>query len=574
MKEKEYFIENVNQLINSFVFDSTSIRTEFTRYILAHINNWADGITRETLTISDRKNSIINLLSYIDQYSRSKGINGGLILYPNKDDINNLKPEDFEIDYKDYNSSLTFLDRFLNKDYRIGIFSSQGLLCKVDRYYNDPKFQSEISYLFYNSFMYVHSILVFTREDLFTTRITQKNDSFTRLNVAKILDKESNSYSTSPNLSYSKINHKEILNNAVKMDILKHNIAMGVESPTNLVLEHIPYTFGVEIETCLGLIPHKEYTDLNMSSLYDGSLKDEDGVARGGEYVTGVLVGDAGVSQLRKIVSTLVKNGCKVNNKCSVHLHIGSCNFNKENLLSMYLLGLLVEDEFFSMFPRSRKLNVYCRQLTDVFKKEDYQSLANIENLSKIEYENLINKLFDLRFYNYVATGKEPILNRIETANKPDRRFNKLTSHPGGAKCGYDKNMQRYCWLNFVTCLYSNKGPKAKTLEFRLHNGTLNFKKILAWLKICMAFTWFAENHKKSIFKGYYTDEYGKQLAIDLNLILKLAYPKSNQVLINYVDERKVLFLPETQIVSEIEEYNESLNTVTSFKLKELFDIT
>ena len=156
---------------------------------------------------------------------------------------------------------------------------------------------------------------------------------------------------------------------------------------------------------------------------------------------------------------------------------------------------------------------------------------------------------------------------------RPSKSENKLTGHPGGPKCGYDKHMQRYCWLNFVTCLYSNKGVNAKTLEFRLHNGTLNFKKVLAWLKICVAFTWFAENHQKSIFRNYYVDPITKaSLPINLNLILTLAYPKTHKVLLSYIEERKTLFIPTNQMQSEMEEYNESLNLVNSFKLKELFD--
>ena len=420
--------------------------------------------------------------------------------------------------------------------------------------------------------------------DLFKYSISSKDLS--RSWFITTFSKKSHMYS--PSIDYTKkaIVPSTPIEGKANFDILQRNLSLGVQSLTNIILENKNYTFGLEIETSEGLLNEKDYDDLNVVCVYDGSLKAPDGIAYGGEYVTGVLKGDAGINQVRRLVNVLIANNCKVNNLCSIHLHIGSANFNKENLLAMYKLGIMLEDELFSMMPLSRRSNVYCTKLEKIFTASDEKLLfESYTNNGKNEWgisqkdlqQKTIDYLFDLRLFNYVKYGKTfrtSIKSVPENQSKPTKSFNKLGAHPHGNKCGYDKNAQRYSWLNFVTCLFNNKGVNAKTLEFRLHSGTLNFKKILSWLKICIAFTWFAENHQDAIFRGYYIDKNGDKFSIDLSLILKLCYPNSHQLLIDYVKERIGIFNSIQAQDAEVLEYQESLNLVKSFKLKELITLS
>ena len=67
-------------------------------------------------------------------------------------------------------------------------------------------------------------------------------------------------------------------------------------------------------------------------------------------------------------------------------------------------------------------------------------------------------------------------------------------------------------------------------------SGTLNYLKIKNWLKICMAFCSFVENHK-SLIKA------GNKTPVTLELMLAKVFPKTGDSLISYVKERRQLFL-------------------------------
>jgi hypothetical protein len=91
----------------------------------------------------------------------------------------------------------------------------------------------------------------------------------------------------------------------------------GVESPTYIISEGLRHTFGVELETSGGRLYPYDFHNLNMRCVYDGSLKTDEGQAIGGEYVTGVLKGDMGFSQLHKICK-LLQRKCELNRKCGL----------------------------------------------------------------------------------------------------------------------------------------------------------------------------------------------------------------------------------------------------------------
>lgn len=96
---------------------------------------------------------------------------------------------------------------------------------------------------------------------------------------------------------------------------LAKDYAMGVLSPSFIKTEGKRYTFGLEMETISGYIPQRFDSELNYLSIRDGSLKDENGEEWGHEYVTGVLIGDTGMLQSKKLCNALTTY-CMVNRKC------------------------------------------------------------------------------------------------------------------------------------------------------------------------------------------------------------------------------------------------------------------
>lgn len=301
----------------------------------------------------------------------------------------------------------------------------------------------------------------------------------------------------------------------------------------------------MEIETCIGRLSQDQIENLNIKAVHDGSLRDKDGNTPGGEYVTGVLTGDAGLTQLSECCRALTEK-CHVNNQCGVHIHAGNLKWNKEDVVYAYILGELIEDEIFDMLPKSRRSNTYCRRLTQLTLK----SLPELKRTTRTEYNITIDRLYDLIFREVTYVKGRSDLNHIvgefgtEEVFTANENLNRTVQHPAGAKCGYEKSAQRYCWLNFITLLYNTKGGNnSQTLEIRSHSATMNFKKVKNWIKIFFAFCRYVETNKSKIRKGKVT----------LADLIKKSYPKTGENLIKYIEERKKLFNYNDESVDYVE---------------------
>ena len=316
---------------------------------------------------------------------------------------------------------------------------------------------------------------------------------------------------------------------------MKKNILFGVDSLSYSSFEGLEYTFGVEIETSIGRPTDEDIKELNVKAVHDGSLRDKDGNTPGGEYVTGVLKGDSGLAQIYELCRVL-SSRCKVNAQCGVHVHVGSLGWGKDDVVYSYILAEMLEKELFAMLPSSRRNNSYCRALTPITKTL-FAELS--ESTTKSDYNILIDQLYskiyeEVSFIktknsvtDFVARNRDNEVTQ-STILVNNSTINKAQNHPLGTKCGYDKNAQRYCWLNFVTLLYDTKGnPNARTLEFRSHSATMNFIKIRNWIKICLAFCKFVEDHKNLINTGN----------VSLKDVIMTIYPKTGKDLVDYIVE-------------------------------------
>lgn len=269
------------------------------------------------------------------------------------------------------------------------------------------------------------------------------------------------------------------------------------------------YSFGLEIETSSGYLPPYLDTIIDYSAVHDGSLKDPDGHTYGGEYVTGVLKGDKGLLQTKMLCNEVSKR-CLINHLCGVHTHIGGVNFTKENIVLMYYLYSKLEKEIFSMLPKSRRDNEYCRKLPKL-------SIDLKEMTSVSQYMFLTDY-----YYNQIIA----ILSQKDGFSE---HVNKKRDHPRGHKCSYDHSTARYCWVNFIPAVFDTRGNGISTIEFRPHSATTSYYKIKNWLLICMALVDVIENHKNVI----YTDP-----NISLSKVIELSYPKDNKKLLDYIEKR------------------------------------
>lgn len=316
-------------------------------------------------------------------------------------------------------------------------------------------------------------------------------------------------------------------------------IKYGKRSLTFLKTEGKRYTFGVEIETVKGRIPPFISSDLNMSAVFDGSLRLEDGEAHGAEYVTGVLSGDAGLVHLQKIVSEISKR-CVINKLCSVHVHIGNVDFNQEFIVFMYKLAQILEAEIFSMMPKSRLNNAYCSKIKklDLLVHQDSSYDISIKN----NFEQIRN-----------------VINVVPT-DQCNYKISKKHDHPLGYHCKYDKSTPRYWWLNFLPAMYNIRKNETYTLEFRCHSGTMNYRKIENWILIVMGIVNFVENHKDKIKEG-----------LKLTDVIKLTYPKGHAALNKYIIMRQTLFNGHlVDSMAEQHEYTNQENANNNLSTKQI----
>lgn len=370
-----------------------------------------------------------------------------------------------------------------------------------------------------------------------------------------ILPKDSYVECIKTNIFYHKtVSYKAVLNKQLKIKARKANCiykpsynktnlakdyAMGVLSPSFVKTEGKRYTFGLEMETISGIIPQYMDSDLNYLSIRDGSLRDENGEEYGHEYVTGVLVGDTGMLQSKKLCNALTSR-CMVNRKCGLHMHTGGIKFNNELIVYLYKLSLLVEKEIFSMMPVSRRENEYCKKL------KPFKFNFSEEDLNNPNRYNALIEEYYTQIYKFIATSE----------HLPSAKFNKKSQHPMGAKCGYNHSTARYCWMNFVPTIFDTRGNGQYTIENRIHQGTTNFTKVKNWILINMGLIWYAEN-------------YGKEIAlatgsISLKYIMKLAYPKSHKEINDYIDLRSTKFNCEDSEKNKQNELNDYSEVVES----------
>jgi hypothetical protein len=303
-------------------------------------------------------------------------------------------------------------------------------------------------------------------------------------------------------------------------------IKYGMHSPTYLISERKDFTFGVEIETSSGNVSPYLLRDFNVAVVRDGSLYDNNGrKAYGGEYVTGVLRGDAGFIHLKRLLKVLSER-TEINKTCSVHVHIGSFNFNKATIVMLWKLGLVLQNELYTMMPLSRRTARHCRPMRG--------NPSSITFSKKDNFEKKVNYYYD------------KIVRNVSLVGTPSKVINKKFNHPRGHYCGYDTSTPRYWWLNFVPALFSLKGEGNHTIEFRMHSATLNYTKIRNWILICMGIVSAAVDHQQFLIDNN---------RFTLSDIMKLTYKRKGRYLSDYIEERKKKFKSGMPEIVELSEY-------------------
>ena len=243
-------------------------------------------------------------------------------------------------------------------------------------------------------------------------------------------------------------------------------------------LEKNGITFGVEFETTTGYIPDRLCYKYGLIPLRDGSIQ-------GLEYVTIPLSGKKGLYALKEICYELNKR-TRYDLNCALHIHLGGLERSTEKILSSYILAHLIQDNMFNLQPSYKrggmgvKSKDYCKPLDN----ELFNSLIKPVNSTNIDsnFEKVFSFVSDKRkFSGY------------------NNDLNKVLSHPSdpeGTRKWQIKS--RYRWINFVPIIFGNK----KTIEFRHHNATFDFNKIINFLFNCAVFIKVSNDYSSDVLNS------------------------------------------------------------------------
>lgn len=214
-------------------------------------------------------------------------------------------------------------------------------------------------------------------------------------------------------------------------------------------------TFGVELELLMpvgmnhmrlamaintaGIVCQSEGYNHNTGAHWkvvtDGSLGD---YTRGAEIVSPVLRGEDGFRQLQKVCDVAKQAGCKISQKCGLHVHVGARELEigtVKNLVRLYAGAEGTIDSFMAPSRRGPQAGRgFCKSLR-----------VNARLLDR-------------------ASTMDDIARAIgQSAGRHDAR-----------------NLGRYCKLNLQS--FWQHG----TVEFRHHQGTVEAEKALNWVKVCL----------------------------------------------------------------------------------------
>lgn len=276
-------------------------------------------------------------------------------------------------------------------------------------------------------------------------------------------------------------------------------------------------SFGCEIETSTGYMPdHLQHRT--------GTVICRDGSIDNGEYVTIPLRGAKGLTNLKELAGYLSERTTS-DIKCSFHIHLGTLPTNRLFIVALYALSIRIQDEVFKMFP-------YYKTEWKGIKKQNYN-----QKVRRLGTGILKDKVTKEEYKQYVDEAYYRIATFLNDGNPPDDRFNRVTNnHQQVAKWN---RKERYYWINFMNMFFSPR----RTVEFRLHQGTLNGQKMINWLFICNAIVKYAELNAREIVTS------GDAIAFnDILNIYKDHYKTKESIFLSdylkgYVAERKAYFL-------------------------------
>lgn len=204
---------------------------------------------------------------------------------------------------------------------------------------------------------------------------------------------------------------------------------------------HSNRKFGVEIECCgisidraaevirdTGIEVNVEGYNHNVRPTW--KIVTDSSVADGFEVVSPILSGNDGLRQTRQVAQALVGAGARVDRRCGFHVHVDARDLTGADILNCIRRYAAHEAQIDGFMPVSRRgnSNTYCRNMDDVVRA--------VRNVSESATTRQVCERVYERYYKF--------------------------------------NVQAF--------------TRHGTVEFRQHNGTVDWRKMVNWIIFCVCF--------------------------------------------------------------------------------------
>ena len=302
------------------------------------------------------------------------------------------------------------------------------------------------------------------------------NESTARLSASRHARVNNLAPLTSPNPRRSQAGRlaaqRRFNTNGIRVQVLNPNWQQSISRTYGVEIEYVNMDRRIvaeKVAQALGVahihvLPYHGKVCEVCSARVDGYTEwkvERDGsVYSGGEVISPILQGADGFVQIQKVMKAIKEAGGGVSRSCGLHVHLGVRDMTKEQRAE--LVGRWYQNETMikQFVSRSRWSNSYCQTV----------------NPSEVT-----------RWQNLILAGRDPGKHEVN-------RTSSLNITP------------------FNT---------AGTYEVRLHQGSLNSKKITAWIKFLLAFVDFTAAEQELV------NESGEMFGV-LNTLVKPLANKQN----------------------------------------------
>lgn len=194
----------------------------------------------------------------------------------------------------------------------------------------------------------------------------------------------------------------------------------------------------------------------------------EDGSC-GREAITAPIAGDNIEKCLTELGQALNNDHATVNDSCSVHVHVDLKDYTWQNLYSLMSLYARFEPLLYLIGGSQRADNDYCYPIGKEFK------LALNGKSSREIQANIIAHI-----YGYSQSRNKDALKYYKECTTRDK-----------------KRDGRYVGMNILPWISGRKYKvEDKTVEFRIHEQTLDINRVINWTKLLVSLVSFAKNNE------------------------------------------------------------------------------